>query len=480
MLQQNNSDENFNLEPRLAGFSFSDRNQSRPRVSDVRSKGGQPLKSFLREPQSAAREEKSVAIKKVAAKKIEPAKKVSEPKLGVVKREPVFSARSWRNVGERRSRRFKFIIIASAVIFLAVGLFIVNYFAYAKITVTPKQAFVDVSSTMKASVVNGADVGLEAVNFEDSIEFTAKSSGGSTQKTESKAKGLVVIFNAFSGTPQVLVKNTRLEAPNGKIYRIENAVTVPGAKIENGKLTPQGVEVGVVADGAGESYDLGLSDFTIPGFKGSPKYEKFYGRSKTEIKTGVLAGGSLSDGDAKELLAKGEGVFEETFRNKIAKDLPEGVFLPNGAYEIESKIESIEALTDDPSAGVKVKIKGTLRGLALKEEELDQFLGDSYLGEGEGDKIYVENRGGLSYEIVNKDFAQKLLTLKIKGRAHFVWRLDEENLKKDLISSGSNRRDAFMKQRSIERAEIAFVPFWWRIFPSSPQNIRVNLIIKSQ
>ena len=121
-----------------------------------------------------------------------------------------------------------------------------------------------------------------------------------------------------------------------------------------------------------------------------------------------------------------------------------------------------------------------MRGLALKEEELDQFLGDSYLGEGEGDKIYVENRGGLSYEIVNKDFAQKLLTLKIKGRAHFVWRLDEENLKKDLISSGSNRRDAFMKQRSIERAEIAFVPFWWRIFPSSPQNIRVNLIIKSQ
>ena len=69
MLQQNNSDENFNLEPRLAGFSFSDRNPSRPRVSDVRSKGGQPLKSFLREPQSAAREEKSVAIKKVAAKR---------------------------------------------------------------------------------------------------------------------------------------------------------------------------------------------------------------------------------------------------------------------------------------------------------------------------------------------------------------------------------------------------------------------------
>ena len=62
------------------------------------------------------------------------------------------------------------------------------------------------------------------------------------------------------------------------IFRIPKTVTIPGAKLESGELIPGKLEMEVTADNAGEKYNIEPSDFTIPGFKGSPKFEKFYAK----------------------------------------------------------------------------------------------------------------------------------------------------------------------------------------------------------
>ena len=51
-----------------------------------------------------------------------------------------------------------------------------------------------------------------------------------------KARGSLTVYNEYSSSPQTLVATTRFESPEGKIFRIEKNIVVPGAKIEEGKI----------------------------------------------------------------------------------------------------------------------------------------------------------------------------------------------------------------------------------------------------
>ncbi len=77
---------------------------------------------------------------------------------------------------------------------------------------------------------------------------------------------------------------TRFLALDGKIFRLTKGITVPGAKIVEGKIIPSSIEAAVIADQPGEAYNIGpVSRFSIPGLKGTPKYEAFYAESKADI-----------------------------------------------------------------------------------------------------------------------------------------------------------------------------------------------------
>ena len=114
-----------------------------------------------------------------------------------------------------------------------------------------------------------------------------------------------------------------------------------------------------------------------------------------------------------------------------------------------------------------MRLEGTLRAFALKENELSQSLGRSYLALNPGEEVQIANREALGFEVVSKNFDDKTLTLIIKGRAHFVWTFDAETLRQELAkASRQSRKEVFQNYPAIERAEIHFPPAWWRIFPS--------------
>ena len=226
------------------------------------------------------------------------------------------------------SRRTLYFVAGGVLIFTA-ALLLLDFFARIRVVVTPRQEFVEVSSALRASASSSRDIALEVISLEDSIELEREVT--SVKSVEEKARGQVVIYNAFSSEPQPLVASTRLEAPNGNIYRITSPVTVPGAKTENGKLVPQGIEVAVFADKPGEAYNLSLSDFSIPGFKGTSKFEKFYGRSKTEITGGVSGERKVvSDQDVKALVSEAQENLRARLGERARKDLPAGVFFLEG------------------------------------------------------------------------------------------------------------------------------------------------------
>ena len=376
------------------------------------------------------------------------------------------------------SRRTLYFVAGGVLIFTA-ALLLLDFFARIRVVVTPRQEFVEVSSALRASASSSRDIALEVISLEDSIELEREVT--SVKSVEEKARGQVVIYNAFSSEPQPLVASTRLEAPNGNIYRITSPVTVPGAKTENGKLVPQGIEVAVFADKPGEAYNLSLSDFSIPGFKGTSKFEKFYGRSKTEITGGVSGERKVvSDQDVKALVSEAQENSRARLGERARKDLPAGVFLLEGASELETKVADITPPPNSSAERFKLRLEGTLRVFALKESELSQSLGRSYLALNPGEEVQIANREALGFEIVSKNFDEKTLTLRVKGRAHFVWTFDAEALRQELATaSRQSRKEIFQNYPAIERAEIHFQPAWWRIFPDNTKRIKIEITLRA-
>ena len=179
------------------------------------------------------------------------------------------------HVPEKNGRKSRGTIFSMffALLLLAV-FFIVNYFAIATIDVIPVQKSTVLGEDFYATK-SETNQGL-VFQFMSLEEIKSKEVPATfEQKLQRKANGKVVIYNAYSATPQRLIKNTRLESADRKIFRINDSVVVPGVTTVKGEVVPGSVEVTVFADAPGKEYNIGTTNFTIPGFKGDPRYTKF-------------------------------------------------------------------------------------------------------------------------------------------------------------------------------------------------------------
>src|SRR3989344_6529655 len=197
------------------------------------------------------------------------------------------AGKSWefrKQVGGRGGKWPLVVGIGVAVAVLGIGLSV--FFSGATVFATPRQEAVTVNGTFTA-VKESKPGELQYETMTLSKETSLSVSATGEKHVERKASGNIVIYNNYNSESQRLIKNTRFETPEGLIYRVDKSVTVPGRKSEGGVAAPGSMEITVYADQPGSSYNIGLTDFTIPGLKGDPRYEKFYARSKTPMTGGV-------------------------------------------------------------------------------------------------------------------------------------------------------------------------------------------------
>ena len=92
---------------------------------------------------------------------------------------------------------------------------------------------------------------------------------GPSTTGSSKSQGTITIYNDYGSAPQELVATTRFVTPDGKIFRLVNDTTVPGATVgAGGAITPSSVDAAIIADQGGSAYNVGpVSKLTIPGFQ---------------------------------------------------------------------------------------------------------------------------------------------------------------------------------------------------------------------
>jgi len=312
----------------------------------------------------------------------------------------------------------------------------------------------------------------ERVEISDSVSATFQSSG--TAEVNSKAKGTITVYNAFNTSSQLLVANTRFETPDGKIYRTRQAITIPAAVLENGILSPRFIDVVVYADAPGPEYNHDLTDFTIPGFKGSPRYKGFYARSKTPLEGGYIGTAVVV---TKEDIDKARESLESEAKKRVTdaikKSIPEGFVLLDDAIEITADKREFSHVADEVANEFSTTI--TLRGQALifKEGDLKEFFTkeaslDSSL-------VSLPREDEITLTVERRNVEAGTLLLHAKGTALFVWNLDTNKLATELTQSENPDMFIAIFQRypAIERAEPRFVPFWIRAIPRDSAKIRI-------
>ena len=405
-----------------------------------------------------------------------PAGAVSNKPLPVSKKEPEepkekhFSAPEFPRFGD--FGRLKFIL--AAVLIYTVSILAVDIFAKTIVTIVLKSDKFDVNVSFGAG---GADseIPAEGVLFEETVDGLAKATG--EKELNERASGRIVIYNAYSSEPQQLVERTRFSTPDGKIFRMQKAITVPGAKVIDGKIEPSSTEADVVADSPGERYNIGLSDFSVPGFEGTPKYEKFYGRSKSPMTGGFVGKATVvSEKDAETLIQNLEEAVRQKLISKMQSGLPDGFFVPEGAMDYEIKTEVLEPAVGRQTEEFKAVVSGKLRAFFVRREDVEKKIASKYKDGSGLENVRIVNLDELKLAAESLDFKNLSFVLTASGQAHLVWGVDSGRLSEELAAAAGagDRLKIFDSYTQIRSAAVSHKPYWWPVFPQEAQKILIQ------
>lgn len=359
--------------------------------------------------------------------------------------------------------------LALIIVLIIVG----SVFGGATVTITPRQAAVNLDTTFTAALdpIPGT-VGFEVVTVTKESSRTVKATGSET--ISRPASGTIIVYNDTE-TAQKFIKNTRFQTPSGLIFRIPESISIP-AKTAS---APGQIETKVFADTAGEEYNIDLSDFVVATFKekNDPLLSKIYARSKTAM-TGGFEGtvkvASKADTEAAEAAMETE--LADSLVTEASSALPEGfVIVPETgsfAYETLPNQESADG-------SVVITVRGEGKLLAVSSLDVAQAAAADRIPGYTGEPVAFSDTSTLSFALVDPTFDLVSATsteIRVSGPATLIWTFDVDELKEKLADkSRSMTATIFGEYPGIERADVVIRPFWNRSLPEKVEEINVTI-----
>lgn len=405
------------------------------------------------------------------------------------KQPPVVAPRRETNVPEQHdsapvvSQKAKLALLflggVSLISLLGVG----SYFLLpkAEVHIIPYRTTASVDLTFDGRPDTGNDsrqvIAVRVVEKEQSITLTTDATGTSPGSAQ-KARGTVTLMNTFSADAQPLVATTRLESSDGKVFRITEGVTVPGIK---GSVAGT-VDVTVVADLPGAEYNITPTTFTIPGFKGSPKFDKFSAQS-----TKAMAGGSSSSGATQTIISKADleqvaviakQKAKQAYLDAVTAELRPGERILEENLDIVSLRDASLPLSGTVATSFEYQNTFTVRGFIFPEDTLKKRIIDN--GEERVSNIVFRPVSVmLTYGDAVPDFTNGTVRLKTHAVIASDSVIDREALMRDILGKNASGIDTLLgSYPAIKKIEINFKPHWFTsTVPNSDS--RVTLLLES-
>lgn len=316
--------------------------------------------------------------------------------------------------------------------------------------------------------------------IEKSMTVSEAATGTGAGAETAKARGTIRIYNDFSQSSQPLVATTRFEAPDGKIFRLVQSVVVPGVNEKDGKRERGMIEATVVADLAGPEFNIGATRFTIPGFKGSQKYEKFTAESTQSFAGGSVSGTtdqkvvSLDDkaraaakaseeikayvlNEVKATLAPGEVAIAESLqinRSSETTTPPLGAGATNFSYE--GRYSAQMFIISETAVRERIqKERATSGGVTLAPKEYD-----------------------IRYTALLPKYESGRIDMTIESTVRFQAELDAEKLEGALLGLDEAGIREFLKiHPEIERLQVEFDPqLFISTLPRDADRVEVKIV----
>lgn len=372
-------------------------------------------------------------------------------------------------------------VLAAAVVLVA-GTVAYLMLPTAKVEIRPKtESFTfDVELTVDKEA-QGVDSSRNAIpgQFEEVRKTVSREFSATAERdVEEKAQGEITIFNAYSSSPQTLVATTRLLSADQKLFRTTKTVTIPGAKIEEGQIIPSSLSVAVVADAPGAEYNVGPSDFTIPGFQGTPKYKAFTGKSKAAMSGG--AKGRVKVVRAEDLdsaRATIEGDVLKQAESELKANISPDLKLIDGA----AKVEVSEATSSVPTGAVAERftytVKAIGRAAVFREDNLKTLIDETLKQRLSDNRDTRPQERKLQYENVRPDYGRGTITVLVRVTETLVSKIDVGELRRELAGRNQMQAQQYVDTRpTIEQIKVSLWPFWVRRIPNDPAKVVVKIL----
>jgi hypothetical protein len=377
------------------------------------------------------------------------------------------------------SEGFKnFIFIFLGLSFLLFIVILLTSFSEAKIRLFPykKDFSINIPITISNKVTETDEVyGVipgESIQIEKVVSKNFSAAG--EKDVFQKAKGRMTIYNNFGTSPQTLVATTRFQTSEGLVFRITKNVVVPGAVKQGDKLRPGEVQAEVVADRAGDEYNVEPSEFKIPGFLGSPKYQGFYAKSFEKFSGGFIGKTNVA---TKEEIEKAETSVKEEVVSETKKEL---ALLSNFKILDETLDIETEKTADSNKAGdlgkeFKIGYKAKLRTIAFKDENVIGFIAQ-YIANSQNLKV-IDKGLEINYEEVQFDKENDKLFLNLSASGQAAENIDKEKIISDIINRKNSEAETYLGSlKEIESSQIFLSPFWVRSIPKNRNRIEIQVV----
>lgn len=306
-----------------------------------------------------------------------------------------------------------------------------------------------------------------------SMDFN--STGETYESDDGKAKGKVTITNNYSSSPQPLVVTTRVLSKEGKLFRLAEDVTVPGMDGEN----PGKVEVDVIADKIGEDFNIGSSTFTIEGFKGGSKYEKFKVASSKPMTDGGTPDSNkkmamVTQNDIDNARKKTIELLEDSLQQEIENKLDDGkkIMIDSVEKEIKSSKSTYEA--KDVAKTFTHTIEQKIKAIVFDVEDVN-FIVMQQLEKDVQSGFAMDSVSQVVFKKGIADYENKTLTMYVDAQA-IAWPiLEEQKVIEGIVGKNEDEIRSFLSTYpNVDKVEIKVTPSWLTTIPVSENKIKVT------
>ncbi len=392
---------------------------------------------------------------------------------------PSPTAATFQELPPKRSYR-PFFIGGGVVAALGLLWWLLTYvFSSAAVTVTlkktevPFDVVVEVSDdATKVATTTAGSIIVPGILLNDRRNLELEFPATAREKIETRAGGRLSVSNRFSSTPQVLVANTRFESPGGKIFRLNQRTTIPGATIVGGQIAPSTIEVAVTADAPGVEYNVGAgAGWHIPGFSGTPKYDAFVVEAKTPLSGGFVGERIVP---SAEDTASARTQIETALKDALESQM---LVVRTESYQLLPGATSFVLVRQEITPGAsslgtfRMFAEAEMRQLLFNEQMLREALA-ARAGRGTEFAVPTVHDLFLTYGNARVDLVRGEMSFPLSGVAVFKEGVDDGRVKREIL--GKNRNEIqYVVNRipGVSRIDVVLRPLWVKWLRRVPRDL---------